>query len=95
MYFLCMKIHDRNNEIPLMSEHSDDMSALLKMVENTTEMLTRTKKGWDKTVIDNNFDKHHMSNAAIKVMKNEIQEFEWKFYDKYGRLVRCYITRSV
>ena len=94
MYFLCMKIHDRNNEIPLMSEHSEDMSTLLKMVENTTEILTRTKR-WDKTVIDNNFDAHHMSNAAIKVMNNEIQEFEWKFRDKYDRTIRCYITRNV
>lgn len=94
MYFLCMKIHDRNNEIPLMSEHSDDMSALLKMVENTTEILTRTKR-WDKTVIDNNFDKHHMSNAAIKVMNNEIVEFEWSFLDKYDRKIKSYITRNV
>lgn len=94
MYFLSMKIYDRNNYVPLMSEHSGDMSALLKMVENTTEILTRTKR-WDKTVIDNNFDKHHMSNAAIKVMNNEIVEFEWSYIDKYSRKIKCYITSNV
>ena len=94
MYFLSMKFRDRNNDIPLMSEHSEDMSTLLKMVDNTTSLLTRTKR-WNKTVIDNNFNEHHISNAATKVMNNEIVEFEWSFFDKYDRTVRCYITRNV
>lgn len=94
MYFLSMKVHDHNNDIPLMSEHSEDMSTLLKMVDNITILLTRTKR-WNKTVIDNNFGEHHMSNAAIKVMNNEITDFEWSFVDKYDRKVACYITSNV
>lgn len=94
MYFLCMKIHDRNNEIPLMSEHSECMSDLMIMVQQTTNLLTR-KKNWDKRVIDNNFNEHHLTNAAIKVMHGEITDFEWKFLDKYDRMVRCYITSNI
>lgn len=94
MYFLCMKIHDNNNEIPLMSEHSDSMVNLVGLAENMFELLTR-HKSWDRSVIGNDFENYKMSDAGIKVIDAEITEFEWSFPDKYDRLVRCYITRNV
>lgn len=94
MYFLCMKIHDRNNEIPLMSEHSDSMVNLVGLAENMFELLTRDKS-WDRSVTGNDFEIYKMSDAGIKVIDNDLTEFEWSFPDKYDRLVRCYITRNV
>ena len=93
-FFLCMKIDDSNNGIPLMTEHNEDVSVLVDQAETMFELLTR-EKSWDRAVIDNNFDSRRMSDAGMKLIDREISEFEWKFYDKYGRLVRCYITRNV
>ena len=94
MYFLSMKIHDRNNEIPLMSEHSDSMVNLVGLAENMFELLTR-HKSWDRSVIGNDFEVYKMSDAGVKVIDNNLTEFEWSFPDKYDRLVKCYITRNV
>ena len=94
MYFLSMKIHDRNNEIPLMSEHSDSMVNLVGLAENMFELLTR-HKSWDRSVIGNDFEVYKMSDAGVKVIDNDLTEFEWSFPDKYDRLVKCYITRNV
>lgn len=93
-YFLSMKIHDHNNDIPLMSEHSDDISVLVDQAENVYELLTRNKS-WDRSVVGNDFENYKMSDAGIKVIDNDLTEFEWKFLDKYDRIVRCYITRNV
>lgn len=94
MYFLCMKIHDKNNEIPLMTEHHEDVAILVGQAETMFEFLTR-EKSWDRAVVDNNFDSRRMSDAAMDMIDRKITEFEWKFHDKYGRLVRCYITRNI
>lgn len=94
MYFLCMKIDDNNNGIPLMSEHSDSMVNLIGLAENMFELLTR-HKSWDRSVVGNNFESHKMSDAGIKVIDNDLTEFEWSFPDKYDRKVRCYITSNI
>ena len=94
MYFLCMKIIDNNNDIPLMSEHSDDVSVLVDQAENMFELLTRHKQ-WDRSVIGNDFEIYKMSDAGIKVSENKLTEFEWSYPDKYDRTVTCYITSNV
>lgn len=94
MYFLSMKLHDRNNDIPLMSEHSDDVSVLVDQAENMFELLTRHKQ-WDRSVIGNDFEIYKMSDAGIKVSENKLTEFEWSFPDKYDRTITCYITSNV
>lgn len=94
MYFLSMKIDDNNSGIPLMSEHSDDVSVLVDQAENMFELLTRHKQ-WDRSVVDDNFETKRMTDAAIDLINNKIIDFEWKFLDKYDRTVRCYITRNV
>lgn len=94
MYFLSMKFRELNNDIPLMSEHSDSMVNLVGLAENMFELLTR-HKSWDRSVIGSDFENYKMSDAGIKVIDNEIVDFEWKFLDKYDRMVRCYITRNV
>ena len=94
MYFLSMKIDDNNSGIPLMSEHSDDVSVLVDQAENLFQLLTRHKQ-WDRSVTGNDFEIYKMSDAGIKVSDNKLTEFEWSFFDKYDRIVRCYITRNV
>lgn len=95
MYFLCMKIHDRNNnEIPLMSEHHQDVAILVGQAETMFEFLTR-HKSWDRSVIDNDFNSKRMSDAAMDMIDKKITEFEWSFPDKYDRTVTCYITSNV
>lgn len=94
MYFLSMKIRELNNEIPIMSEHSDSMVNLVGLAENMFELLTR-HKSWDRSVIGNDFKNYKMSDAGIKVIDNNLTEFEWSFPDKYDRIVRCYITSNV
>ena len=94
MYFLCMKIHDNNNEIPLMTEHHEDVAILVGQAETMFEFLTR-HKSWDRSVIDNDFNSKRMSDAAMDLIDKKITEFEWSYMDKYGRLVRCYITRNI
>ena len=94
MYFLSVKVHDRNNEIPLMSEHSDSMVNLVGLAENMFELLTR-HKSWDRSVIGDDFESHKMSDAGIKVIDNDLTEFEWSYVDKYCRTIKCYITRNV
>lgn len=94
MYFLCMKIIDRNNEIPLMTEQSTSMVNLVGLAENMFELLTR-HKSWDRSVVDNNFDSRYMSDAAVDIIDQKIVEFEWSFSDKYDRRVKCYITRNI
>lgn len=94
MYFLSMKIHDNNNDIPLMSEHHEDMAALVEQAENMFELLTR-HKSWDRWVIGNDIEDYKMSDAGIKVSDGKLTEFDWSFPDKYDRIVRCYITRNV
>lgn len=94
MYFLSMKIHDNNNDIPLMSEHSDDMANLVEQAENMFELLTR-HKSWDRSVIDNHFNTKRMSDAAMDVVEGKSVDFDWSYADKYDRTIRCYITRNV
>lgn len=94
MYFLSMKIHDRNNEIPFMSEHNESVIELVRQATTVYELLTR-REMCDITVIDDNFDAKHMSDAGMDIINNKITDFEWKFLDKYDRMVRCYITRNV
>lgn len=93
-YFLSMKIDDNNNGIPLMSEHSNSVVNLVVLAENMFELLTR-HKSWDRSVVGNDFESHKMSDAAVKVIDNDLTEFEWSFPDKYDRTIRCYITRNV
>lgn len=94
MYFLCMKIHDRNNEIPLMTEHNESVIELVRQATTVYELLTRREMR-DITVIDDNFEAKHMSDAGMDIINNKITDFEWKFLDKYDRKVSCYITRNV
>ena len=89
-----MKIIDSNNEIPLMSEHSNSMVNLIGLAENMFELLTR-HKSWNRSVIGNDFENYKMSDAGIKVIDNNLTEFEWSFPDKYDRMVRCYITSNI
>lgn len=93
-YFLSMKIVDLNNDIPLMSEHSDSMVNLVGLAENMFELLTR-HKSWDRSVIGNDFENYKMSDAGVKVIDNNLTEFEWSYVDKYDRTIKCYITSNV
>jgi len=77
-----------------MTEHNEDMASLVEQAETMFELLTR-EKSWDRSVIDNDFNSKRMSDAAMDLINDKITEFEWKFSDKYDRLVRCYITRSI
>ena len=94
MYFLSMKFRELNNDIPLMSESNDDLSVLVSQAENMFELLTR-HKSWDRSVIDDNFESRYMSDAGMDLINNKINDFEWKFLDKYDRTVKCYITSNV
>lgn len=94
MYFLSMKFRELNNDIPLMSESNDDLSVLVSQAENMFELLTR-HKSWDRSVIDDNFESRYMSDAGMDLINNKINDFEWKFLDKYDRNVKCYITSNV
>ena len=94
MYFLSMKIDDNNSGVPLMSESHKDMARLVEQAETMFELLTR-HKSWDRWVTGNDFEIYKMSDAAMDVIENKILDFEWKFPDKYDRIVRCYITRNV
>ena len=94
MYFLSMKIADNNNGIPLMSEHDNDVAKLVGMAENVFELLTR-HSSWDRAVIDNNFDTKSMSDAGMDLINGKIMDFEWKFFDKFDREIRCYITANI
>lgn len=94
MYFLSMKIHDNNNDIPLMSDHNESVIELVRQATTVYELLTRREMR-DITVIDDNFDAKHMSDAGMDIINNKIVDFEWKFLDKYDRTIRCYITRNV
>lgn len=94
-YFLSMKIDDSNNGIPIMSETSEDLVELIEqVVESVYELFTRRKMQYP-SVIDNNFDTKCMSDAAIDLINGKIVDFEWKFLDKYDRIVRCYITSNI
>ena len=93
-YFLSMKINDRNNEIPLMSEHNEDMARLVEQAETMFELLTR-EKSWDRWVVADDFNSYKMSDAAMDVIENKIIEFEWSYSDKYDRKIKCYITSNV
>lgn len=93
-YFLSMKIHDNNNEIPLMSEHSEDIAVLVNQAETMFEFLTR-HKSWDRAVIDSDFNSKRMSDAAMDVINGKSIDFEWSFVDKYDRTVTCYITSNI
>lgn len=96
MYFLSMKIEDKinNNEIPLMSEHNESVIELVRQATIVYELLTRRGMR-DITVIDDNFDSKHMSDAGMDIINDKIVDFEWSFLDKYDRNVKCYITRNV
>ena len=93
-YFLSMKIHDNNNEIPLMTEHNEDMARLVEQAETMFELLTR-EKSWDRWVVADDFNSYKMSDAAMDVIENKIIEFEWSYSDKYDRKIKCYITSNV
>ena len=89
-----MKIHDRNNYVPLMSEQHEDAAILVSQAEVMFEMLTR-HKSWDRWVVADDFNSYKMSDATMCMIDEKIIEFEWSFPDKYDRIVRCYITRNV
>ena len=93
-YFLSMKIHDNNNEIPLMTEHNEDMARLVEQAETMFELLTR-EKSWDRWVVADDFNSYKMSDAAMNVIEKKIIEFEWSYVDKYCRTIKCYITSNV
>lgn len=94
MYFLSMKIDDNNNGIPLMSEHNESVIELVRQATTVYELLTRREMR-DITVIDDNLDSKHMSDAGMDIINNKIVDFDWAFVDKYDRTIRCYITRNV
>lgn len=93
MFLLSMKVHDRNNLVPLMSEKSNSVAVLVDQAETMFEMLTRHKQ-WDRTVIDTNFESKRMSDAGMDLLDGKIDDFEWAFVDKYDRRVVCYISRN-
>lgn len=94
MYFLSMKITDGNNQVPVMSESSADMSEIVDQFEMMYKLLTR-RNAWDMPVIDNEFKAARMSDAAMGVINGDIVDFEWDFKDKYSRRVTCYVTYNV
>lgn len=94
MYFLSMKIDDKNNGIPLMSETNNDIAVLVGASETMTELLTR-RPAWDCGVIDNHFNTKAMSDAAMDIVNGKSTDFDWTFTDKYGRNIRCYITSNI
>ena len=101
-YFVCFKTTDSNREdFYLLTYTSGCLADIIVLADHMHEGLVVTQSNptarniQSLYVVDNKFERKTFADGIIDLMANSINEFEWKFVDRYGRTVRCYITSNV
>lgn len=101
MYFVCMKSQINGADAYFLTLEDESLSFIINAARDMQRLLSINSQKSPirnfeaQQITDNTFNASTMKMALLRMNLGSVNEIEWKFTDRYGRVVRCYITNNI